>query len=1139
MRLEVIQVTNWTNQQNDAIYKRDANILVSAAAGSGKTAVLTERIVELLEQQKIDINQLLVFTFSRMAANEMKERVYKKIIERLKKKGYEDFYRRQLIKINQASITTIHSFCNEVVKSHFFMLGLDPDYRIGEDNDFNSIKETILDEIFEIHYAKEDKDFEDLVEVYSDQRGDRKLRDLVFSIHRKTQAYPDVDEWTKDMLVKYSDEKYWNEYLKEHMISEMEKCLRASEKLWDIVENETESDKYREFFSKEINNIKENYFVLNKDISEFQISFDRLPADKSIDKETKERIKKIRDFYKGILNEIYKTYFVERDLMQHKDEFLLQFNRVEKLIEMIKEFDVRLLEHKKENNILEFSDLEHFALQILKDPVVSKTYQDQFAYIFVDEYQDSNYIQEAIIQRIKGRENLFMVGDLKQSIYKFRLAEPSIFLNKYKVFSKNENPINHKIDLNMNFRSRGNILAFINYVFEGFMTEKFGGMEYNDQAKLYLGKTNFGNADSQVEINLVNYTAGKLSKEALEIYEIGKRIKMLVNEGNVNYKDIVILMRSPSSYIEELSRIFEKLNLPLFIESTDEYIDTLEVDLILNYLKVVDNPRQDIPMLSLLRSPIYDFSDEELYQIRKECNHDYYHECLFDYQIEDEVKEKIDKFLNDVNKLREFSRFLTIDNLIWTIFTQYNFQEFFVALAKGDRRSANIRKLMDIASEFQIKDIVGLSDFNHYMNYLKEKEAKFSSAKIISDQSDVVRLMSIHKSKGLEFPVVILAGTGKKFNKMDSFGDVIIHNKFGIIPKYFDRENRIKRSTFHRDIVSNKIKTESSEEELRILYVALTRAVDKLIVFGGVSSKNFEDTLNNWQQQINFAGLENNDRFIDWIMFNIYNQKIADKPLFEIRTIMANSKDYEIGEVNLSDLSKEKFIEYLNEEIFEYNIDIELPSEHHIVTDNIQSKITVTDIAHNRLNPIEEIETAKPELHFSDRKTDDAAKTGIELHKIMQMLKLNDLIGYPEFEVQIQEMISRRIISDDIQDRYDLRKVYNFFETDIGKRLLNSSNIKREEAFVLSKKIETIDGMMGEGDILIQGIIDCYFEEDNHIVLIDFKSDFVTEENYTKSLKQYSVQLDYYALAIESLVGKKVKEKYIHFFSINKNVKIS
>ncbi|MEA3422292.1 MAG: helicase-exonuclease AddAB subunit AddA [Bacillota bacterium] len=1132
-------MTNWTDQQSDAIYKRDANILVSAAAGSGKTAVLTERIVELLEQQKIDINQLLVFTFSRMAANEMKERVYKKIIGRLKKKGYEDFYRRQLIKINQANITTIHSFCNDVVKSHFFMLGLDPDFRIGEDNDFNSIKETILDEIFEIYYADEDKDFEDLIEVYSNQRGDRKLRDLVFSIHRKTQAYPDVDEWIKDVLVKYSDEKYWNEYLKEHMISEMEKSLRASEKLWDIVENETESDKYREFFSKEIENIKENYFALIEDINKFQIYFGRLPADKSIDKETKERIKKIRDFYKGIINGIYKTYFVERDLMQHRDEFMLQLNRVEKLIEMIKEFDGRLLEHKKENNILEFSDLEHFALQILKDPAVGKAYQEQFAYIFVDEYQDSNYIQEAIIQRIKGRDNLFMVGDLKQSIYKFRLAEPSIFLNKYKAFSKNKNPMNHKIDLNMNFRSRGNVLTFINYIFEGFMTEKFGGMDYNDQAKLYLGKNNFENEDSHVEINLVNYTAGKLSKEALEIYEIGKRIKRLVNEDDVNYKDIVILMRSPSSYIEEFSRIFEKLNLPLFIGSTDEYIDTLEVDLILNYLKVVDNPRQDIPMLSLLRSPIYDFSDEELYQIRKECSCDYYHECLFEYQIEDEVKEKIDKFLSDVNKLREFSRFLTIDNLIWTIFIQYNFQEFFVALPKGDRRSANIRKLMDIASEFQIKDIVGLSDFNHYMNYLKEKEAKFSSAKIISDQSDVVRLMSIHKSKGLEFPVVILAGTGKKFNKMDSFGDVIIHNKFGIIPKYFDKENRIKRSTFHRDIVSNKIKTESSEEELRILYVALTRAVDRLIVFGGVSSKNFEDTLNNWREQINFAGLENNDRFIDWIMFNIYNQKVYDKPLFEINTILANSEDYEIGEVNISDLSKEEFVEYLNKEVFEYNLDIELPREHHVFTDNIQSKITVTDIAHNRLNPTKEVETVKAELHFSDKKTDDAAKTGIEIHKIMQMLKLKELSSYDDFKIQVHEMIDRKIISKNIQDSYDIKKVYMFFETDVGKRLLNSSNVKREEEFVLSKKSETIDGMTGEGDILIQGIIDCYFEEDDHIVLIDFKSDFVTEENYTKSLKQYSVQLDYYALAIESLVGKKVKEKYIHFFNINKNVKIS
>ncbi|MBN2260430.1 MAG: helicase-exonuclease AddAB subunit AddA [Clostridiales bacterium] len=1132
-------MTRWTEEQEDAVYKRKANILVSAAAGSGKTAVLTERILELIEEEELDISQLLVFTFSRAAANEMKERVYKKIIERLKKKGFEEFYRKQLMKINQAKITTIHSFCNEVVKSNFFAIGIDPDYRIGEDNDFNLIKDMILEEVFEEYYEMQDILFEDLVEVFGDQRGDKKLREIIHLLHRKMQSYPDVKEWFNKILCQYQDIGFWNEELNQYLMSQIEQCVRAADELWKVVENESGSNVYEKFFRNEISQINQLYFNLKDKIFDTLVVFNRLPSDKEVDQTTKGKIQEIRNFYKGIITGIQKDYFIERTVKKHSEEFLSQLPRIEKIIEIVKEFDNRLLKYKKKNNILEFNDLEHFTLEILEDPNVSKIYQQQFKYIFVDEYQDSNYIQEAIIQKIKNDENLFMVGDLKQSIYKFRLAEPTIFLNKYKRFSKEKNPGNHKIDLNKNFRSRENILNFINYLFHDFMSEDFGGMNYDTGSRLYNGKKDFDGVDLPVEINLLKVSPGELSKEIIEIHEISNRIKSLVKEQNVQYKDIVVLMRSPSSYIEDFSRIFISEGIPLFIESTDEYIDTLEVDLIRNYLKVIDNTRQDIPLVSLMRSPIYNFSDDELYQIRDGCQNEFFHECIFKYDGQVELKNKINRFVSDINDMREFSRFMTIDNMIWTIFTLYHFQEFFTALTKGDQRSANVRKLMDIASEYQSNGIVGLADFNHYMDYLQEKEAKFSSAKIISDQANVVRLMSIHKSKGLEFPIVILAGTGKKFNKRDTYGDMIVHNKYGIIPKYFDKENRIRRSTFHRDIVTDKMSMESSEEELRILYVALTRAVDQLLIFATIQSKSFDKTYDAWDGQLNFKGIEKNERFIEWIMFNMYNQKSIDKPSYEVKIIETKSENYEKEKIDISSFSQKDFITYIEKNVALDGAEIEIPDYIERKIDKLQSKVTVTDIAHNRLNLNDDVEITEPMVVFSDKKKENAAQTGIEIHRIMQMVKLDQLNDYLTFNKQVEEMIRRNLISKEIYEKYDLNKIYNFFESELGKRMIKSINVKREEPFIINVEIEEIDGMIGEGNMLIQGIIDCYFIENDEVVLIDFKSDNVNEDNYQKSLLQYTKQLRYYSLAIESLLGKKVKEKIIHFFNINKSIEIS
>ena len=1137
-RLEVKTVVNWTKEQQLAIDKTESNILLSAAAGSGKTAVLTERIVNIMEQQQIDINRFLVFTFSRAAANEMKERAYKKIIEGLEKEGYEDFYRDQLMKINQAKITTIHSFCNEVVRSHFFILGIDPDYRIGEPTEFVVIKNLVLEDIFEDNYRNHLDDFVMLVETFGNQRGDDKLKQLVLEIHNKLQSQPDYNIWFDEIIDVYDHQKIWLDRLKNTILSEIELAMEYSEKALEIAETESGSLLYTDFFTQENESIKNCYEATKLNLLDFKIEFKRLPSDKSVDDGVKSRIKELRDYYKNSLNSIQKSYYLERDINQHSAEFAKQKSTIEHLIEIVRDFDEQLMMYKKEKNILEFSDLEHFALEVLSNDEISKSYQEKFEYVFVDEYQDSNYIQEAIISRVKSHDNLFMVGDLKQSIYKFRLAEPDLFASKYRTFERDEDALNFKLDLNKNFRSRGNILGFINQIFYDFMTDDFGGMNYDEKTMLYQGNESFIGEDPPVEIHLIKTHSGDLLKEEIEVYEIADRIlELKVNEG-VQFRDIVILMRSPSTYVKYFSKIFETKGIPLFADVSERFLDTMEVQQLINYLKIIDNPKQDIPLVSLMRSPIYQFTDEELYQIRQRGHKEYFHECMMAYKESDDIQEKIDVLIKDIALYREKSRFLPIDELIWDIYIGEGYNTFFTGLPLGEQRDANVKVLIDIASEFESKKITSLNEFMIYIDHMKEKKSDFESAKIINEKANVVRLMSIHKSKGLEFPVVIFAGTGKRFNQVDAQGDIVVHSKLGIISKYFDIENRIKRNTFHKDLVAQLINSENSAEEMRILYVALTRAMDRLIIFSSINNKRFDKDVDHWNELVNFGHIENNIRFIDWIMYNIRTKKDVAEPDVIIRMIDSSEKEYKASGVSVSSLNQDEFKNMMQEKIQTHEEKLQLPELIEMDWKQAKSKISVTKIAHQSLDELSHVETRYfPSGEVS--KKDSAALMGTEVHKIMQLLDFKKLESMDMFLEQIKWMISHSMIDSELPEKFQMELIYDFFISELGKRLLASQTVFREKAFVLKKDSDTIVGYEGEGMLLIQGIIDCYFVEEGQVVLIDFKSDQVNDMTYTHSIPKYSIQLDLYAEAIENLTGYQVKEKFIHFLRNNESYKIS
>ncbi len=981
----------WTKEQQDAIYEKGSNILVAAAAGSGKTAVLVERIINKIIQEKIDIDKLLVVTFTNSAAAEMRERVLNAIYKKLEEEPENENLQRQITLLNKASICTIDSFCLEVVRNNFYELeNISPNFRIADTTEIELLKQEVIEDIFEEKYEAEDEDFIKLINVYTSYRDDTPLKDLVIKIHSYIQSTPFPEKWLeekiemfnlKDKLEEDFSKSPWGEILLEEVKDELIDDITMLEKVEEDLENQKDLEKFYQTIRNDIDSLENLKNNLNNWDKAYEIAklleFVRWPS-KKIDSDIKDNAKATRDEVKKKLSKVIEKILICNSKEANQDIYDMYFI-LKKLQNLILTFEKEFNRRKRDKNIVDFSDVEHFALNILlnaKD--VAKKYQNKFEEIAIDEYQDSNLVQEYILTAISRKNNIFMVGDVKQSIYKFRQAMPELFLNKYEIYQKKEERKSEedlKIQLFKNFRSKQKVLQFTNLIFEDIMSKQLGDIDYNQEEFLNLGASYLeSNQNENIEINIIDpimsyeeETEDIIEEEniadvELEAKFVANKIRKLIENKfqvwdkkqetyrDIEYKDIVVLLRSTATTAPIYEQEILNLQMPVFSDTSQEYLDSIEIQTIMSLLKIIDNPIEDISLVTVMRSNIGKFTDDELIQIRLADKQDNFYNCLQKAKIsvEKKLRQKIESFLEKIEQWREEQEYLALDELIWKIYEDTGYYNYVGLMPNGMLRQANLRMLFERAKQYETASFKGLYNFIHFIEKLKLNSGDLGAAKIIGENDNVVRIMSIHKSKGLEFPVVFLSSTGKQFNLMDLNQNLLLHQELGIGVKYIDYEKQIQYDTLSKAAIRNKTLTETLSEEMRILYVALTRAKEKLIITG--IKKEYEKQKENMIQQIeryqkqqgkiNPILIKKYHKYIDWILLTYFYEQSKIKEIAELysytkKEVLDFCEKTDEDEINVIEiLEKEKIqnkkikeIEQILNKAYPYEISTKIPTK--------------------------------------------------------------------------------------------------------------------------------------------------------------------------------------------------------------------
>ncbi len=1204
----------WTKDQKRIIDLRDSNILVSAAAGSGKTAVLVERIISLVRDESRNIDEFLVVTFTNAAATGMKQKIQKALLEASHSGENTRHIRKQLSLLNKAYITTLHSFCMDIVKSNFHIVGLDPSFRLADTSEANIIFYQSIDEVLENAYREGTEEFRILAESFGENRGDTELCKIVDKLYNFLLSFPDPLKWLKKSvdMVNITAEAFkdspWNREILKYINMQVDGAKGLVELALKIC---NEADGPAAYEGK----LKEDLDILNKllDIWDFESSIDAVQAfkaprlntikkDEILNVEKQKQVQDLRNDYKKNIN-LLKDLFPYRDIDRYIEDLNHMYKPMKALETIIIQLDKTYKSKKQSKSILDFNDLEHYALEILRNKEdspsdIANFYRKKLRYIFIDEYQDSNSLQEAIIDQIKRDDNLFMVGDVKQSIYRFRLADPGIFNDKYKTYTRDQenlkdNTIHRLVELNKNFRSRREILDATNLIFSNIMTIELGEVDYNDNVFLRCGNDEFVDSN-HVELNIIDKT-GEIDpdnpdpiNEELEFMETAemealfaaRKIKDLLKEKtfdgdsedglrDIEYRDIVILSRAVGKTATVFEQVFRREEIPFYFEGGTGYFETVEIQVMINLLKLIDNTRQDIPLISVMRSPIGKFTTEELIQIRLKYKRGSYIDSCKEYinKIEQDASEenfskdlilKLQSLFGRIKRWRRRSMYTPLNDLIWEILMETGYYNFVATLTNGKVRQANLRLLSDKAYEFEKTSMKGLFKFLVYIEKINLNTLDSSAtAKTLGENDNVVRMMTIHKSKGLEFPTVILCGLSKKFNIMDRTSKVLMHKEYGIAAKYINIEERSEKNTIGRIAISEKIKSENLSEEMRILYVAMTRAVDRLIMCGTV--KEMDSSFKRWRKGHSHYFLYKGNSYMDWIGSCLFKGMNS----YEIEEILECGKlgEWNINRISIQDLpSYAKIDRDINimEKIDKLTQGIEVKRYREIdkllnfkypkqASIDLPAKLSVTAIKNLNSEKFKRLRYKNPQiskiLEFNKENTsfdlDKVAIKGSEIgtliHLVMEHIDIRSNLDRDGLIGQLNEMNLNNIIRQAelrfISKNY-LNKIEDFFKSGIGQRMIKSSIVKREAPFIIKKKAdEILDNLDKDDFILVQGVIDCYFEEDGEIVIIDYKTDSVKDDNIEGIKLEYKDQIDLYREAIEKITRKKVKESYLYLLS--------
>ena len=1206
----------WTNEQLQAIQEKDSNILVAAAAGSGKTAVLVERIIHKIIDEQMDIDKILVVTFTNAAASEMRERILEAIYKKLEENPENVHLQRQIILLNKASICTIHSFCLDVIHNHFYEIDLPSNFKIADTAEIDLLKQEVLDDLFEQKYTENDKDFIELLENYTNYRGDEALQELVLKIYKFIQSSPFPIKWLQEKLelLKIEDKDIsktvWGKLIIQTVEDDIQESIMQLEAIKSKMALYPEMTKFYQKICEDLIILKDlqNYNSWDElYIKLLNFNFSKWPVDKKVTNDLKEDSKEIRDKVKKHIKEKTAKLLSCSQEQAVKDLKIIT-PILEKLSNLVTEFTKNFAEKKKEKNCIDFNDIEHFALKILLDEnnnptEVAKKYKEKFEEIAIDEYQDSNLVQEAILTSISKGNNIFMVGDVKQSIYKFRQARPELFLQKYDEYKNKEEKTqedNLKIQLFRNFRSRQNILNITNLVFESIMSKELGDINYNEneylnyganypepeEIKNYAGIAELDIIDLKEDESITAFEGEedeeeqeRVEDDVLEAKFVANKIQELLNSNymvfdkkqgyrKIRPKDIVILLRATSN----LSPIYEKelsdLELPVFSDTSGTYLDTVEIQTILSVLKIIDNPLQDIPLVVVLRSSICNFTDNDLITIRltdRNCN---FYEALIKTRLicEGDLKNKIESFLEKLEKWKSISQYMPLDEFIWQIYLDTGYYQYVGLLPNGAMRQANLKTLFEKAKQYEKASFKGLFNFIQFIDKLKKQNGDLASAKLIGENEDVIRIMSIHKSKGLEFPVVFLCNSHKKFNMQDLNDNILLHQDIGFGPTIMDTTRKIKYSSIAKDAIKLKMKQETLSEEQRILYVALTRAKEKLYITG--RSKDFTKYVQDKNKVLEMYESENikldaklmkkANSYLDWLMYvYLFNQG---------RTITLKGESYKLSDIitlNVSNkkdllkaLAKEEVVEQIDlkekiEQILKNKSDEENKKSEqalkellewkydYIVDTTLPTKSSVTKIKQEKIKleeilkgiESEEVEYKKsytPKFMQEDKKISSAEK-GTLVHLCIQ--RLDERKDYELKDIQniILNLVEKEIITQNEADAIDVNLIYQYTKSQLFEELRKAKEVHKEQPFYINIPAKDVvsEAENSKKNILVQGIIDLYYiDKNDNLVLIDFKTDYISNEPNAKEkiLDKYKVQLEIYKTALEQALNRKTSK---------------
>lgn len=1242
---------SFTPEQQKVIELHHCNILVSAAAGSGKTAVLVERIIRMVcdEEHPVDIDRLLIVTFTNAAAAEMRERIALGISAKLDEKPESEHIQKQAALLHNAQITTIDSFCLFLLRNHFNEIGLDPAFRVADEGEVKLMQQEVLQELIEDGYREGGESFRFCVEFFCHGGREKVLEQHILNLSRYAASFPFPEEW---LLARKEDYRaqdaesvsgsHYGQYLLSYLQKMTAGCAEKLKRVGTLCEEPDGPYMYGELTEQETEQLER--LAGCRSLSEFEsrlpaVVFGRLPSkkDDSVSPVKRELAKKLRNEVKESLKKLEGRFFATPLELAAKQGYACM-EPVGTLVDLVLEFDRRMGEKKQERKIIDFSDMEHFALKILlnreegriQPSAVALEYRQHFAEILIDEYQDSNLVQEYLLKAVSGEEegrfNRFMVGDVKQSIYKFRLARPELFLEKYNTYCPEEGDC-RRIDLAKNFRSRTQVVDAVNSVFSGIMSKDIGGIEYDERAALYPGAVYPENEGCESELLLVEKPDSNAEENAkrLEARAIARKIKELMGSFQVTekgsgslrpvrYSDLVILLRTNSGWDEEFKQVLEDEGIPVYITSKTGYFGATEVQELLQLLRVLDNPTQDIPLFGVMKSVFGGFTEEEIARLRsgkKSCSlYEAVKEYVSDLEAAGEKPEEAEDrmlsvrgncsrgcggledgknaalcrkaadFITMLERYREYTAYMPIRELLATLVTDFDYLNYVTALPAGGKRRANVEMLFTKASDFEKTSYFGLFHFIRYMEQLEKYDVDYGEAELLDENADVVRIMSIHKSKGLEFPVTFVAGLSKRFNIQDANQSMIADMDMGLATDYVDPERRIRNRTLRRAVLSVKLREDNLSEELRVLYVALTRAKEKLIMTA--SMENAREQWELWKdsgsERLAFLDYAEAGSYLDFLLpvlaktcirVSVINGEELEADAFKEQMSLHERKTRleqagkRIGKQTAVETEKQvcqaavetekQVCQTETEEQVYQALKERLRAVY--AYENLSGLYTKTTVSELKIAAMADKDEAayhtfeekevQPYIPLFRREQEKVSGTvrGNAYHRVMEILDLDLLMEAQPGEERkaalhgfLTEQVEENRLDKEYFEAVREEKILRFLSSELGRRMYRAhreGGLFREQPFVIGIGADRLGQGFPEAEtVLIQGIIDVFFVEEDGLVLLDYKTDSV--RSMAELWNRYEAQMNYYQEALQKLMCRPVKERILYSFSLEK-----